>query len=404
MAVDGLMGHDFDLDRVRTDTPAALAGRIHLNNAGASIMPTPVHRMILDHLNREVTLGGYEAADDARERVGRAYDDVGRLVGAERRNIAVVENATVAFSQALSAFDLGPGDVILTTRNDYASNQLMYLSLARRRGVEVVRAEDSGDGGVDPDSVAELIEARGPALVALTWIPTNSGLVQPAEEVGRICADAGVPYIVDACQAVGQMPIDVAALRCDFLAATARKFMRGPRGIGFLYVSDAALESGLEPLYIDMRGADWVAPDEYELRDDARRFENWEFPYALLLGMGEAAWYAGEVGLDVARERSWSLAERAREGLRRIEGVRVLDRGPELCAIATCGIDGVAAGDAVATLREQGINTSAIDRVSAVIDMDEKGAVTALRISPHYFNTEAEVDAGVAAVADIATR
>lgn len=388
-----------EVERWRRDTPAALAGRIHLNNAGASLMPEPVHRMIRDHLDREVRLGGYEAEAEAEGRIERAYGEVASLIGASPSNVAMVENATVAFSQALSALDPGPGDVIVTTRNDYASNQLMYLSLAKRRGVEVVRAGELPEGGVDPESVRTLIHTRRPALVAVTWIPTSSGLVQPAVEVGEVCAEAEVPYVLDACQAVGQLPIDVSALRCDFLAATGRKFLRGPRGIGFLYVSDRALETGLHPLHIDMRGADWVSADGYELRGDARRFENWEFAHALVLGLGEAAWYAGQVGVERARARSWWLAAQLRAKLSELDGVRVLDRGSDLCAIVTVEVAGHHAAMVVETLRGQGINTSALERTSAVIDMDAKGASSALRLSPHYFNTEIELTAAVGALA-----
>jgi selenocysteine lyase/cysteine desulfurase len=390
---------DPDLLRWRRDTPAALRGRIHLNSAGASLMPVPVHRMVVDHLEREMRLGGYEAAAEVAVRIERVYEEVAGLVGAQSRNVALVENATAAFAQALSALDPGAGDVILTTRNDYASNQLMYLSLAERRGVEVVRAPDLEEGGVDPDAVRALVRSRRPALVALTWVPTSSGLVQRAREVGEICAEAEVPYLVDACQAVGQMPVSVAELRCDFLAATGRKFLRGPRGTGFLYVSDRALSAGLRPLHVDMRGADWVAEQEYVLRPDARRYENWEFPYALVLGLGEAVWYAREVGLGVARDRSWALASELRRRLAEMDGVRVLDRGDELCAIVTAQLTRRPAPDVVAELREQGINTSAVDRTTAVLDLDAKRATTALRLSPHYFNTRDEIAAAVAALA-----
>jgi selenocysteine lyase/cysteine desulfurase len=384
--------------RWRRDTPAAAAGRIHLNNAGAALVPVQVDAIVREHLDREQRLGGYEAADAARGRVDRVYEQVGGVIGAAARNIAVVENATVGLALALSAYDPGPGDVILTTRNDYVSNQLMYLSLARRRGVEVVRAKDLPEGGVDPESVRTIIRQRRPALVSLTWIPTNAGLVQPAEAVGEVCEDAGVPYVVDACQAVGQMPIDAPSLRCDFLAASARKFLRGPRGIGFLYVSDRALSDGLAPLYPDMRGGDWMDADQYRLREDARRFENWEFPYALVLGMGEAAWYAAEVGLETARDRAWGLAADLRERLQAADGVRVLDRGETLCAIVTAEVEGRDAAGVVAEMREQGINTSALERSSAVIDMDEKGATTAIRLSPHYYNTGGEIGAAAAAL------
>ena len=181
-----------------------------------------------------------------------------------------------------------PGDVILTSRCDYTSNQLHYLSLARRHGVRVVRAADLPEGGVDPDSVKALARRARPRLVALSWVPTNSGLVQDVVSVGEVCESMGLCYLVDACQAAGQIPIDVAALRCDFLSATARKFLRGPRGIGFLYVSERALTRGDHPLYVDMRGATWTAPDDLSLVNDARRFEDWEFPYALVLGLGAA--------------------------------------------------------------------------------------------------------------------
>src|SRR2546423_3762819 len=302
-----------DLDRWRRDTPGC-RDRIHLNNAGAGLMPRPVLDALTDHLAREAAIGGYEAADEAEPRVRETYGLVADLVGAAARNIAFVENATVAFSQALSAFDFRPGDRIVTTRSDYPSNQLMYLSLAQRVGVETVRADDLPEGGVDPESVRRLARHPRTKLVAVTWVPTNSGLVQNASSVGAVCAELGVPYLVDACQSVGQMPVDVNDLRCDYLAATARKFARGPRGIGFLYASDRMLEQGAYPLFVDMRGADWSEPDAFRLVNGARRFENWEFAYALVLGLGEAARYSLGVG-SAGGERAWALAAELRQHL-----------------------------------------------------------------------------------------
>jgi len=225
--------------------------------------------------------------------------------------------------------------------------------------------------------------------------------VQPAETVGKICRDAGVPYILDACQAVGQMPVDVSRLHCDYLAGASRKFLRGPRGTGFLYVSDRALAAGAYPLTVDMHGATWSQPEEFALTPDARRFESWEIAYALVLGMGAAAEYALAVGAEAARARSWALAAYARERLATIEGVRVLDRGPALCAIATAELGGRPAEKVKLALRARRINTSSPGRDDAVIDMDEKGAASALRVSPHYYNTAAEIDSAVAALAEV---
>ena len=393
----------FDPERWRRDTPAVMHGRIHLNNAGAALMPRPVIDALREHIEREVQLGGYEAADAAAPAIAAAYQDVARLIGCGAHNVAFVENATVAFAQALSAFDFVPGDVLLTTVNDYISNQFMYLSLARRTGVEVVRAGELAEGGVDPDSVRSLVSARRPKLVAVTWVPTNSGLVQPVEAVGRVCAEMETPYLLDACQAVGQIPIDTAALHCDFLAATARKFLRGPRGAGFLFVGDRMLAEGRAPLLPDMRGARWTDPDVFELTPDATRFENWEFAYALVLGTGVAARYALEVG--VAEGGAWAaeLAAHARTVLAELPGVRVLDRGAARCAIVTAAVAGSDPDTIVARLREQAINTSATYREYAVLDMDAKGAAAALRISPHYYNTRREIEIMAGALEEFAT-
>src|ERR1700732_3662917 len=375
----------------REDTPGC-AKQIHFNNAGSGLMPRAVLDAVVAHLTREANFGGYESADDAGEAVTDAYASVARLLRAGPYNIAVVENSTVAFFQALSAFDFQRGDVIVTTRNDYISNQLAYLSLARRHGVELRRAADLATGGADPQSVRELLRDPRVRLLAVTWVPTNSGLMQPVEALGEVAEAAGVPYLVDGCQAVGQIPVDVARLRCDFFSGTARKFLRGPRGIGFLYVSDRALKRGDFPLYIDMRGADWVSADSFAPASDARRFENWEFAYSLVLGLGEAARYAVEVGVERGGKRARELAGILRGKLTGLSGIRVLDRGRELAAIVTLQVPGWDATELSKLLRTRGINSSASLRAYAVIDMDEKGAASALRLSPHYYNTEDEID------------
>jgi selenocysteine lyase/cysteine desulfurase len=375
----------------RDDTPGC-GNQIHFNNAGSGLMPRSVLDAIVGHLNREANFGGYESADDAEAAVADAYANVAKVLGTRPRNIAVVENSTVAFFQALSAFDFKPGDVIVTTRNDYISNQLAYLSLARRHGVEVRRAADLPGGGADPQSVRELLRDSHVRLLAVTWVPTNSGLMQPVEALGEVAEAAGVPYLVDGCQAVGQIPVDVAKLRCDFFSGTARKFLRGPRGIGFLYVSDRALQRGDFPLYIDMRGADWVSADSFAPAPDARRFENWEFAYSLVLGLGEAARYALGVGVERGGRRARELAATLRSKLSEVGGIRVLDRGSELAAIVTIEVVGWDATELSKLLRGRGINSSASLRAYAVIDMDEKRAASALRLSPHYYNTEEEIE------------
>ena len=391
---------DDTLRRWRADTPGC-EHRNHLNNAGAALMPRTVLDAMQDYLRLESTIGGYEAADGSEEAIERVYGDIASLVGARGRNMAIVGSATAGFTQAISTIDFEPGDAIVTTRCDYTSYQIQYLALAERRGVRVLHAEDLPEGGVDPESVRALVRQSRCRLVSVSWVPTNSGLVQDVAAVGGVCEELGVTYHVDACQAVGQIPIDVTALRCDYLSVTARKFLRGPRGLGFLFISDRALERGDTPLFIDMRGARWTAPAEYAPMDSAHRFETWELPYAQVLGLGEAARYASGVGIETAGRVAFALAARARRGLAEIPGVRVLDRGSDPCAIVTASFDGKAAPSIVEALRSRGINTSASLAWYARYDFAEKGVASAVRFSPHYYNTEDEVDDGVAAVREI---
>ncbi len=381
-----------DIEALRADTPGT-RHRNHMNNAGAGLVPDPVHRAIVEHLELEARIGGYEASDEREDAIRGAYEALGTLVGADAHNIAITENATASFIQALSSVPFAPGDVIVTSRNDYISNQIMYLSLASRFGVELVRAPEDPSGGVDPVALEEVVHRRRPKLVAITHVPTNSGLVQSVTDIGVICRRRDILYLVDACQSVGQMPVDVAEIGCDFLSATGRKFLRGPRGIGFLYVSDRALDLGLEPLFPDMRGADWIEKDLYQPAPGAQRFENWEFPYALVLGLGKAAEYALELGLEPILDRAWALAAQARERLAEVDGVRVLDRGQERCAIVTVAAEGRDSRELVQRLLERGINTALSLRSSAVMDFDDKGVEDAVRVSPHYYNTEDEIEA-----------
>ncbi len=375
----------------RVDTPGC-ATRVHLNNAGAALMPSVVKDAITAHLGREAIEGGYEAADAAQPEIAAAYAAVAQLIGAAPRNIAMVSSATAAFAQALASVDFAPGDVILTTSDDYVSNQLMFLSLARRRGVRVVRAPDAAEGGVDVEAFTALLKRERPRVAALSWIPTSSGLVQPAAAIGAACRAHDVPFLLDACQAVGQMEIDLEALHCDFLAATARKFLRGPRGLGFLAVSDRALARGDFPLLVDMRGALWTEADAFALVDDARRFEQWELSHALVLGLGAAARYATGVGIGTAARRAHALAARVRTMLTALPGVRSLDRGRELSAIATFAIEGRTGREVMLALRERGINTSAQARSDALLPLDRGGVGSLLRVSPHYYNNDYELD------------
>lgn len=381
-----------DISSLRADTPG-VQYVIHFNNAGASLMPQSVVDAMTNHINLEAEIGGYEAAVVKKDAIHDFYVSTAHLLNTTADNIAATANATDAYARALSAIPFQRGDVILTTINDYVSNQIAFLSLQQRFGVEVVRAIDVPPGGVSVEDMAEKIKSLRPRLVAVTHVPTNSGLVQPVEAIGQICQKYDVLYLVDACQSVGQLPVDVTQIHCDFLTATCRKFLRGPRGMGFLYVSDKVLSRNMAPLFVDLHGAAWESADTYRLEPTARRFEDWEFPYALVLGAAEANRYALSIGLEAIAERNAELCATLRKQVSQLPGVRLLDEGDHLSSIITLFSDRKSADDLKAHLTAEHINTSLSPHGAAILDFEQKGMKTAaLRISPHYFNTEDEIN------------
>ncbi len=388
-----------DVERARSLTPGCQQV-VHLNNAGASLMPTPVLDTVVGHLRREATIGGYEAAGEANERLEAVYASVAALLGAQPDEIALVENATRAWDMAFYALSFQPGDRILTGRAEYASNVIALLQTARRSGAEVVVIDDDEHGQISVDGLAGAVDGRT-KLIAVTHVPTNGGLVNPAEAVGRLARDAGVLYLLDACQSAGQRPLDVTALGCDVLAGTGRKFLRGPRGTGFLYVRRELIEQ-LEPPFLDLHAADWVSPDRYEIRADARRFETWERNVAGVLGLGAAVDHALGWGLDAIAERVTALADQLRTALAGISGVVVHDKGIDRCGIVTFTVAGLGAAEVQHRLAEQAINTSVSPVAYAQLDLPARNLPDLVRASVHYFNTTDELDRAVAAVATLA--
>ncbi|MGH3859474.1 aminotransferase class V-fold PLP-dependent enzyme [Actinokineospora sp.] len=390
-----------DLAALRADTPGC-ESVIHFNNAGCGLLARPVLRVMLDHLTLEATIGGYEAAEHRAAQVRDFYASIAELIKCAPDNIAFAASATHAYTKALSAIPFERGDVILTTRNDFISNQIAFLALRKRFGVDVVHAPDHADGGgVDVEAMVDLMRAHHPRLVAVTHVPTNSGLVQPVAEIGRHCRELGLLYLVDACQTVGQYEIDVAEIGCDLLTATCRKFLRGPRGSGFLYVSDRVLREGYEPLFIDMHGSRWVATDRYRPVESAARFEEWEFPYATVLGSAAAVRYALDVGLAPVARRTPALAARLRDTLAELPGVRVLDGGPNPAALVTFTVTGWERDEFKAALGARRINSALSVREFAQFDFGDKDVDWCLRLSPHYYNTVDEVDEVAGAVAEL---
>jgi len=384
-----------DIEKIRRETPG-LQSVNHLLASGSALMPQCVIDAITDHIQLEARIGGYEAAAEMAGPLEAVYKDVARLINAKPCEIALMENATAAWCQAFYALPLKRGDRILTCQAEYAANYVAYLQRAKRDGVLIEVIPNDADGALDVAALAVMLKQPA-ALISITWVPTNGGLVNPAAEVGKLTRKHGVPYLLDACQAVGQMPVDVVAIGCDYLTATGRKFLRGPRGTGFLYIREALI-AGTEPAMIDHFAAPWVATDRYELRGDARRFENWENAYALRAGLGAAVRYALEIGIEDIQKRAWGLADLFRQQLGRLKGAKLRDAGGECCAIVSFTIEGLEPRETVAALRAQGINIGASDPESTLLDAEARALPVMLRVAPHYYNTEADIEQLVGAL------
>ncbi len=377
-----------DIARLRADTPAC-ANLIHFNNAGSSLMPEPVYRATIDHLALEQTIGGYEAAGAADAVLEDFYDAFAAMLNCDRGEIAYVENATRAWDMAFYSLPLKQGDRILTVEAEYVSNFLGFLHQARRRGLEVDVAPCDASGQVDVDALERLITPKT-RLIALTHIPTQGGLVNPAEEVGAVARRHGITYLLDACQSAGQMPLDVRKLGCQLLSGTGRKFLRGPRGTGFLYVSKDIIDR-LDPPFIDLGSANWTSERTFELLPDARRFENWESYVAGRIGLRAAVRYALDLGLDRIEARVVALAEELRRRLAAIPGVTVHDLGRRKSGIVTLRKAGEEPEQIKLRLRAASINVSVSGKTSAQLDFTRRGLSQVVRASVHYFNTEDEI-------------
>jgi selenocysteine lyase/cysteine desulfurase len=388
-----------DIDTLRRETPGT-SGRVHLNNAGAGLLSRQTLRAMTSHLELEAAIGGYEAADQERERIAAVHTNIARLVGGQPDEIALFDNSTHAWNAAFYSMTFKPGDRILTGRNEYGSNVLAYLQTAERTGAEIVVVPDDESGQLDTTALADLIDERT-KLVGVSHVPTSGGLVNPAAEIGRITRAAGVPFLLDATQSVGQFPVDVAEIGCDMLTATGRKFLRGPRGTGFLWVRPKALEY-LDPFVTEIEAATWDGRRGFAWHHGARRFETWETSYANVLGLDAAVRQAIHLGLDEIGKRAIALGAYLRDRLEAMPGVTTYDLGRNRCAIVTAKVDAVPTADVAAMLAKQGINVTTTVSEHTQFDSEHRGVHPLVRLSPHYYNTETELDRAIEAIAELA--
>ncbi|WP_242206165.1 MULTISPECIES: aminotransferase class V-fold PLP-dependent enzyme [unclassified Pseudomonas] len=387
-----------NIEQLRADTPA-VAQLIHFNNAGAALMPAPVIETMTRHIQLEASLGGYEAAGQQSAEVENVYAAIGRLLNARPDEIAIIENATRAWDMAFYSLPLQPGDVLLTSTTEYAGNYIPYLQMKQRRGIEIRVIPNDEHGQVSLPALKDMLDDDRVALISLPVIATNGGPVQPIEQIGALARAAGVLFLLDACQGVGQMPIDVQKIGCHMLAATSRKYLRGPRGMGFLYV-EKSLCQNLEPAFLDLHAASLQNAEIFKIRTDARRFENWECNVAAKLGLGAAVEYALAQGIEPMWLRIQQLADYLRRQLADIAGITPRDLGVQKSGIVTFTHRDSSAAHIQQWLagQKKRINVSTSTFRSTLLDMQHRDLLEVSRASLHAYNTEVEIDTLIAAL------
>jgi len=387
-----------DLDRVRADTPGCF-DRVFLDSAGSSLPPAPVLEAVTSHLRREAEVGGYVAEEERAADLDGLRASLGRLLGAEPSSIALVDSATRAWTQFFYAVPLDAGDRILLTRAEYASNAIAALQRAHAHGAVVEVVPSDATGQLDLDALGRMLDERV-RIVSLVHVPTNGGLVNPVAEATRLVHATGGIVLLDACQAIGQLDVNVAQIGADAVSGTGRKWLRGPRGTGFLYVRPELVQS-LEPPAIDLRSATWTSAQAYRLRDDAGRFEQWESDVAGRLGLKAAVDYLLDLGAADVYDAVAANAERLRGLLSDVAGVTVTDLGRERSGIVTFTIDGIDADTVRAELARRDVVVTVSGRSSTLLDMTARGLERIVRASPHYFVSDEQLEETAAAVASL---
>jgi len=385
-----------DVAALRAATPGA--SRVaHFNNAGAGLPTAAVLNTVLDYLRWEAEIGGYEAAAASSDQLTAAYTAIATMLGTTPDRIAYVDSATTAWLNAFTAIPLTRGQRILTTRAEYASNMLQLMHTAATAGVTIEVIPDGPDGAPDAAAFADLL---GPdvAVVAVTHTPSHNGLVADVVAIGEALRASGSEafYLVDGCQSVGQMDVDVNRIGCDAFSATGRKFLRGPRATGFLYVGDRLRD--LPPSRVDLHSAEWTDDTEYRIAPDARRFETWERSPALVLGLGKAVEEFLALGAAEVQQHVCAVAQRIRDELAAVPGVVVRDRGTVRSGIVTFTHDAADAATLVPSLRERGVNTSLSSSDYQIPDFRAEGTTSKVRVSPHVYTDDNDIDRLIEAV------
>ena len=377
-----------DINKIRLETPGCQS-RIHFNNAGGSLIPRDVSIAVQSYLAREQEIGSYEAAEEAKVLINSFYTKFSELLNCSESEIAFIENSTRAWEMAVHSISWEPGDQIITGENEYGSNYLGLLHLAKQRSLKILTIPNNESGTISLGQLEESVTDKT-RLIAITHVASQRGDVQPASKVGEIANKHNILYLLDACQSVGQINLDTRSLRCDFLCGSGRKYLRGPRGTGFLYTKSTALKN-LEPVFLDLHSANWKNVGSYEFVRDAKMFECWERNMAAMIGLAAAVEYLLKLDVKMVEQRVKQLSLNLREKLSELADIKILEKSNNCSGIVTFTKTSISATDLKDELQKKGINISVIKHRNARLDLGKECTGDINRASLHYYNSEQEI-------------
>lgn len=367
-------------------------GTLFMNSAGSSLMSENTVSAVKDYLDLEVKYGGYEVMIEHASRYISCYTEGAKLLNCRPDQIALCESATSGFNNAISSIPFKPNDVILTSAMDYGSNMMLYKYLEMRYKVKLVLCKTDLNGQIDLEDFTAYVVDNRPKLVAITHIPTNAGSIQDLSLISQLCLHHDIRLAIDACQSVGQINVDVQAIKCDILTVTGRKFLRAPRGTGLLYVSDKMTQEDYHPIMLDGVGAVWSDIQTFDLAKTAKRYEPFEHSLASFAGMANALSELNAIGIDRIEFYNKELAAYTRSQLSSLPEVVCYDLGDNLSSIISVRSPKWELALVQKLLKSHQIRAGITYRNMAYIDMSTKQLDWALRLSPHYFNSKKEVD------------
>lgn len=366
----------------------------YFNNCGAGLMSPQTLNVIENHLRREIAVGAYRAAQESRIPMEEFYGRVARLLNAASPNdVAFMDSASRAWNMALYGAELRPGDRVLTLSSEFGTNVLTLFHRARQVGASVEVIQCDAEGHFAMDDFAAAI-AKGARMVAISHVVAHASIVNPVHEIGQLTNRYGAIYLVDGCQGVGQISVDVEAIQCDAYTGTGRKWLRGPRGTGFLYVKSSA---PFRTPHIDLSAADLVIGKDgqvvgVEVRTDARQFELWERSVAGMLGLSSAIGEYLAMQPGYVTDRIQTQADRLRAVVSDNPHLRLLGRRQsESGVIGFYLTEPKREGVVRENIERAGLGISTMSSWDCPLHFPQNGATTIFRLAPHYYTDESSM-------------